>query len=223
MLLRISKFVAAFLVVGSAFGVDRAGAQTSDNVGTTSKLDRALSTSVRNGHSGWQRVIIQANPDHAPALAAKLRERGSIVKRSHAIINGLTATVPVSELESLSRLSSVKSISLDAIVTADQTTTPYTLRATLGLPANPTTGNRVGVAVIDSGIEPGPDFGDRINGFYDFTEGGRVESADERVRPRNARRRPDRRRRRPGAEAIPGGCAAFPARCTESARRERHR
>ena len=29
----------------------------------------------------------------------------------------------------------------------------------------------VGVAVIDSGIAPGPDFGDRITAFYDFTQG----------------------------------------------------
>src|SRR5262249_32780754 len=31
--------------------------------------------------------------------------------------------------------------------------------------------NSIGVAVIDSGIEPGPDFGDRITAFYDFTKG----------------------------------------------------
>ena len=37
-------------------------------------------------------------------------------------------------------------------------------------------GNRVGVAVIDSGLEAGPEFGDRITGFYDFTQGGRAAS-----------------------------------------------
>ncbi len=30
----------------------------------------------------------------------------------------------------------------------------------------------MGVAVIDSGLEAGPEFGDRIAGFYDFTRGG---------------------------------------------------
>ena len=29
----------------------------------------------------------------------------------------------------------------------------------------------MGIAIIDSGIEPGPDFGDRITAFYDFTHG----------------------------------------------------
>ena len=33
-------------------------------------------------------------------------------------------------------------------------------------------GNGIGVAVIDSGIQPGIDFGDRITAFYDFTKGG---------------------------------------------------
>src|SRR5207247_6756951 len=32
-------------------------------------------------------------------------------------------------------------------------------------------GNGIGVAVIDSGIEPGEDFNDRITAFYDFTNG----------------------------------------------------
>src|SRR5206468_12006529 len=31
--------------------------------------------------------------------------------------------------------------------------------------------NSLGIAIIDSGIEPGPDFGDRITAFYDFTQG----------------------------------------------------
>jgi len=29
----------------------------------------------------------------------------------------------------------------------------------------------IGIAILDSGIEPGPDFGDRITAFYDFTQG----------------------------------------------------
>ena len=64
------------------------------------------------------------------------------------------------------------SISTDAVVLADQTTTsPYTVRGTLGLPVQSPGGNRIGVAVIDSGVEPGPEFGDRIVAFYDFTQG----------------------------------------------------
>ena len=38
-------------------------------------------------------------------------------------------------------------------------------------PAPSSTGVGIGVAVIDSGIEPGTDFDNRITGFYDFTRG----------------------------------------------------
>jgi serine protease AprX len=70
----------------------------------------------------------------------------------------------------------VESISIDAVVKAEDWT-DSTLRGTLALPLyGGGGGSGVGVAVIDSGIEPGPDFGDRITGFYDFTEGGGEEA-----------------------------------------------
>ena len=62
--------------------------------------------------------------------------------------------------------------------TANDTTTlvPSTLRETLGLPRVPrdTTpgGQGIGVAIVDSGIAPNADFGNRITAFYDFTRGG---------------------------------------------------
>ena len=49
-----------------------------------------------------------------------------------------------------------------------------TLRQTLGLPARgtwSTSGVGIGVAIIDSGISPSMNFGQRITGFYDFTNG----------------------------------------------------
>ena len=92
--------------------------------------------------------------------------------RRHAIINALTARVPVAALEGLSRNPFVLSISTDAVVIAEQTSSGDSLRGTLGLSGSNHTGYRVGIAVIDSGLEPGPEFGDRIAGFYDFTQGG---------------------------------------------------
>ena len=82
--------------------------------------------------------------------------------------------MPVAELESLSQLPFVESISEDAIVRAEQTSSAgSTLRGTLGLPIQSPSGYGVGVAVIDSGLEEGPEFAGRVDGFYDFTnEGG---------------------------------------------------
>ena len=79
------------------------------------------------------------------------------VRRLHSTINALTARVPVAALESLSRLPFVESISMDAIVRAEQTSSEgSTLRGTLGLPVQSPTGYGVGVAVIDSGLEARP-------------------------------------------------------------------
>ena len=47
-----------------------------------------------------------------------------------------------------------------------------TLRGTLGLPVQSPGGYGVRVAIIDSGLEEGPEFADRIDGFYDFTHDG---------------------------------------------------
>ena len=68
-------------------------------------------------------------------------------------INALTARVPVAALEGLSRNPFVLSISMDAVVIAEQTSSGDSLRGTLGLLSRHHTGYRVGVAVIDSGLE----------------------------------------------------------------------
>ena len=69
----------------------------------------------------------------------------------------------------------MESISIDAVVKAEDYSWDSTLRGTLGLPLYTAGGDGVGVAIVDSGIEPGSDFDDRIAAFYDFTEGGREE------------------------------------------------
>ena len=98
-------------------------------------------------------------------------------------IGAIAASLTVNQIRALTEHDSVVSISIDAVVLADQTTTsPYTVRGTLGLPVQSPGGNRIGVAVIDSGVEPGPEFGDRIVAFYDFTQGHR-SARERRVRP----------------------------------------
>ena len=151
-----------------------------------------------------QNVIIRVKDGNPAALAATLRAQGETVGRVHPGIGAIAASLTVNQIRALTEHDSVVSISTDAVVLADQTTTStYTVRGTLGLPVQSPGGNRIGVAVIDSGVEPGPEFGDRIVAFYDFTQGGIAAARERRVRPRHARRRPDRRRRHAESEAIP--------------------
>ena len=145
-----------------------------------SKLDARLSSSVRAGHTDTRRVIIRTTSDGIPKLTDALKANRRFVRRVHSTINALTAHVPVAELEGLSRLPFVESISEDAIVKAEQTSSEgSTLRGTLGLPVQTPSGYGVRVAIIDSGLEEGPEFADRIDGFYDFTNGGGKSTASD--------------------------------------------
>jgi serine protease AprX len=153
-------------------------AQQPPSVG--SKLDARLAARVRAGDSGTQRVIIRTASNGIPGLTIALKHAGNPVLLAHPSINALTARVPVAALNGLSRLPFVESISIDAVVMAEQSASgDSTLRGTLGLPVQSPAGNRVGVAVIDSGLEAGPEFGDRIAGFYDFTQDGRAASPSD--------------------------------------------
>ncbi len=138
-----------------------------------SKLDARLSSSVRARHADTKRVIIRTTSDGVSRLTNTLKGKRRFVRRHHATINALSADVPAAELESLSKLPFVESISEDAIVRAEQTFSEgSTLRGTLGLPVHSPSGYGVGVAVIDSGLEANPEFAGRVDRFYDFTQDG---------------------------------------------------
>jgi serine protease AprX len=145
-----------------------AGAQQPHTV----KLDGALAALS----TGLVRVIVRTEPGQDGAVADGLRGRGQPVLKKHSIIDALTTEVPVEDLALLTGDPAVASVSLDALVTGSAesssgpSTPSSTLLATLGLPLDGLTGKGVGVAVIDSGVEPTGDFsGVRA---YDFTGGG---------------------------------------------------
>ena len=96
-------------------------------------------------------------------------------------------------------------------------------------------GYGIGVAVIDSGIEPGTDFDDRITAFYDFTKRRHSRGcAARRLRAWNARGRAHRQRvcwrgaafasdRSEGAERLGQGTTDNVVRAIEFAITNRHR
>jgi serine protease AprX len=176
MYLKILRTQATFLLLAVLI-LPATAAQAQPPQLVVSKLDALLSARVLAGDSGTERVIIRTTSDGIPGLTTALEASGNPVLLVHPMINALTARVPVAALQGISHLPFVVSISIDAIVLAEATSTEdSTLRGTLGLPVQSPTGNRVGVAVIDSGLEAGPEFDDRIGGFYDFTQGGAAAS-----------------------------------------------
>jgi serine protease AprX len=162
----------------------------------SAKLDRVLSEA--STHGGTARAILTVDPscsdqDVVTTVAAN---RGR-VWRSHQMIHAVVVDVRAEDLGRVVQNRCVLAASADAPVTVDAVDQRYkrerfpdvvssrrsnyvgqasTLRDTLGLSHVKTregvSGRGVGVAIIDSGIEPSEDFGSRITAFYDFTRGG---------------------------------------------------
>ena len=141
------------------------------------KLDQVLQKAAMGKSSGTQRVIIRFKQDAIDDVLKLLKgNKGTILARHHWI-NGITVKVNAKILQVLAECPWIESISYDSPlgVTQDWSWTDggaNQLRATLGLRSTSPQGGSVGVAIIDSGIAPSPEFDNRIAAFYDFTRGG---------------------------------------------------
>ncbi|HSL24414.1 MAG TPA: S8 family peptidase [Vicinamibacterales bacterium] len=147
------------------------------------KLDRALRQELRKGTPAQQRVIITVKPGTRPLLRDALRKHGDDLIAEHPSINALTAVVHGEDIEALANDPIIEAVSIDAIVEpgarpeqtprgASERRAYETLHAQLGLDEDTEMGRGIGVAIIDSGIAPLPDFGTRIVAFRDFSRTG---------------------------------------------------
>jgi serine protease AprX len=162
------------------------------------KLDAQLKLWTRTGTGAAprQRVIVTVAPGQLGLVGGLLSLVGGLLQATLPGVNALVADVTQGALGSLLLNPGVIAVSLDGPLLAldgnlvastgpalppspvDGTgdTTPA-LRATLGLPVTSgPAGNNVGIAIIDSGIAPSPDFLLRVSAFYDFTDGGRSKA-----------------------------------------------
>ncbi|MEK6631555.1 MAG: S8 family serine peptidase, partial [Acidobacteriota bacterium] len=140
------------------------------------KTDRAVEAAVNAG-TGMKRVIVRVKPGMRRAWATWLRQRGYAVRGEHSIVNSVTLDLPARAIEGLARASWVESISADGPVFPSQSPPDPSqlyggMMATLGVPQLPAGAMPIGVAVIDSGIQPSADLArSRITKFVDFTQG----------------------------------------------------
>lgn len=154
------------------------------------KLDLALRAALGRPPEP-QRVIIRTCGERRAALRAALLAHGDVVEAEHPALHALTAYVHGEDLAALAADPSVCSVSSDSEVRAprgfglsgptrkptraprgeSRDASPSELSRVLGLSAD-ATGAGVGVAVVDSGIDPSLDFGNRILRFWDYTRGG---------------------------------------------------
>ena len=115
----ISTFLVAFAWLSSAWP---ATAQPRERL---PKLDSVLTARVRLKDAARQNVIIRVKDGNPAALAAMLRAQGETVGRVHPGIGAIAASLTVNQIRALTEHDSVVSISTDAVVLADQTTTSH--------------------------------------------------------------------------------------------------
>ena len=142
-----------------------AGAETA-----SAKIDQTLRESIRRGCAGTQSAIITVAPGYREALRQVLAVHGDVVHGEFPAIEAIAATVHCSDLATLAGFGSIRAVSTNATVGVNATNgfarevegraaraLKRTDFATLGMRRTTTTGGYgIGVAVIDSGIEPGP-------------------------------------------------------------------
>jgi subtilisin family serine protease len=152
------------------------------------KLDRALQRAVA-GQPVPHSVVIRVKPGARDSVRHLLQASGARIRSEHPGFEAIAADLSDDVLARLEAESAVESISIDAPVQGDPrvpsgprgaTDRDNPLRATLGLSDSSPTGRGVVVALIDSGIDPSPEFGRRITACFDFTRGGvPAQSSDE--------------------------------------------
>ena len=181
--------VLAALILLAGFGPPPALAQRN-------KLDDELQRlAATTSGSSRVHVIVRTRPNSLAAVADRMRRRGDSVKSTHPAADAVAGEVRRDALAALAADPSVVGVSIDAPVSAfgaprraagrpgsrgaagrrpdaasPRHSTVNVLRSTLGLTNVGYAGAGIGVAIIDSGIQPLADFDQRITAFRDFTK-----------------------------------------------------
>jgi hypothetical protein len=135
---------------------------------TKAKLDRVLQRALDNEDGSRQRVIVRPRSGHSNAVTDRVSKRGHRIEAAHRRLGSFTATVDGDGLRALSADPDVENVSVDAVLTASRAQEdgatigePNALLASLGLNDSEYEGEKVTVAVIDSGLEKSEDLSRR--------------------------------------------------------------
>lgn len=116
------------------------------------------------GKTGMVSVIVQMNPG---AKHVDVAQMGGKLGYTYKVINGFSAQLPAAAIDALAKNPNVFSISLDKVVSINLNVAAPTVNSD-DLWAEGYDGTGVTVAVVDTGIYPHQDLGNRIIGFKDF-------------------------------------------------------
>ena len=173
--IRVRISIAA-VVIGSLCSIPVVNlAGSGETKGKRPKLDRVLQEVASHDGGTKHRVIVRARHDRVAAVADRIDKHGDHIESRHTRLDAFTATVHGGDLRALEADSDVESISVDAVITSHAETQAgpqgalddqNLLLSALGLSDTTYTGDKIGVAVIDSGLEESSDLsgarGDRL-------------------------------------------------------------
>ena len=149
-----------------------------------SKLDRHLEKMARTP-GATVRVIVRTAKGKGADVETRLARRGSFKQGDLPSIGAFAADVTGSDLGELERDPDVLGVSTDAVVTSFGTglksaAAGATLAEVLGVDAERWSGDKIGIAVIDSGLERGRDLdGGRTDKFFDLSTTGGDRAFDD--------------------------------------------
>lgn len=137
------------------------------------KCDLLLTGALAKNAAGHVGVIVRLTDQPNPAQLKQLLRLGADTYRNLGIIRSLAVRIPASHVKELANLPFVERLSLDATTKKDDIFTVTSSKANIAFQQYGLTGYKVGVAVLDSGIQNEADFGDpsgdRLIGTADFT------------------------------------------------------
>lgn len=136
------------------------------------KLSSDLASQLNVGGPGSVDVIVQTDSSSLDSVRSHLRLHGSAVGRTLRSVDGLAASVPLSELDAVAADRTVRHISLDRRLAAAMNVAGPSAGWSRGMAPQTggPTGRGVGVAVIDSGIYPHEDINDAVVARVDFVD-----------------------------------------------------
>jgi serine protease AprX len=174
---------ALFLAVGTVGSRPLLGDSGSSG-GHRAKLDRHLHD-VKGKASESVRVIVRTAKGKQTAVADRLERRGRTRAGELASLNAFVADVTGSDVAELERDPDVLGVSTDAVVSSfgtslDSASAGAMLDEILGVESMRWSGDKIGIAVVDSGLERGRDLdGGRTDKFFDLTNGKNDKAFDD--------------------------------------------
>jgi hypothetical protein len=142
-----------------------------------SKLDRVLRKAAETADESAQRVIVRTRRGQTSAVADRLKKHGDRIESEHRRLDSFSATIHGTDLQALERDPDVQGVSVDAVITADgvtqesvqeDTQVENLLTSALGLTDTVYEGDKIGIAVIDSGLEKSGDLSGRTGDRFRF-------------------------------------------------------